>query len=143
MGEGGPEGAAMGEGGEGGSEPSGQLRAWQEKLGLSDDQVARIKAVRAAHRRASRELAGKVRRDVQNLRDMVESGSSDSELSAAISTLKQDREAQRREREALSDDLGAVFTPAQDARYILEMSGRQESPGGMGRKGGAGAGGLP
>lgn len=136
------DGAAYGEGAEGGAEQGGQLRAWQDRLGLSDEQVAKIKAARSAHRQAMREISSTVRKDIRNLRDLVKSNAADSDLSAAISTLKQDRESQRKEREALSQDLGAVFTPSQYARYILQMGGRQE-PAGMGRREDSGAGGPP
>jgi Spy/CpxP family protein refolding chaperone len=98
------------------------LIGMQDQLGLSDAQIAKIKAVHQAHRGTLRGLMQKARADIKNLAGLVDSQGSDADLTAAVNALKADRSAIQKERELVMDETGEILTPMQEAKAALALA---------------------
>jgi Spy/CpxP family protein refolding chaperone len=102
------------------------LETMQATLGLSDAQVTQIKAVYESHHAALKTDGEQVKTDLEKLSGLVASKGSDSDLSAAISELKADRETERAERAKQMEEVDAILTPSQLAQRILAEAAKKE-----------------
>jgi Spy/CpxP family protein refolding chaperone len=106
----------------------------KEKLGLTDEQVAKFKDARKANREAMQPLMEKMKTDVDSLRVLVDKKASDKDLSAQLDALKADKQAVEDQQKKQMEDMAAVLTPLQKAKFVISMADRMHR--GMGGRGG-------
>jgi Spy/CpxP family protein refolding chaperone len=106
----------------------------KEKLGLTDEQVAKFKDARKADREAMKPLMEKMKTDVDSLRVLVDKKASDKDLSAQLDVLKADKEAVDEQRKKQMDAMAADLTPLQKAKFVINMADHMNR--GMGGRGG-------
>lgn len=111
----------------------------KEKLGLSDEQAEKLKALRRAHRDAAESLRSELKASVRRLGDQLEDDASEKELSATLDKIKAGRKALREARDKFEADSSALLTPTQRAKLVVAM-GRMMKHGGRGHGGGRGPG---
>ncbi|MBI3297565.1 MAG: Spy/CpxP family protein refolding chaperone [Elusimicrobia bacterium] len=112
---------------------------WKERMGLTDDQGAKLKAARRALRDASTPLKDKLEDEMDRLRGLVESKAAEKDLAASVDRIRETRKALQAEREKFLDKAAAVLTAEQRAKAALAMHhGKMRV---MGRKGFGGRGG--
>jgi Spy/CpxP family protein refolding chaperone len=101
----------------------------KERLGLSDDQAAKLKALREENKKAAEPLKKKVKVSISKLRYQLDSDASDSAIEQTLVELTEAREALRANREKFTDSASKVLTPKQRAKLALSMNKRMR--GGM------------
>lgn len=108
----------------------------KQRLGLSDDQAAKLKDAMKAHHDAMKPLWDKLKGDMKKLHEQVNSKASDSDVQASLDSLKADHKAVADEEGKLQDSL-SFLTPTQRAKLLfgaMHMR-RERMMGGKGRRG--------
>ena len=94
----------------------GKMKA---KLGLSDDQAAKLKALRASSKEAFKPVMEKDRGLMAKLNDQVVNKAADSDIEATLKDLKANRNAMKEQMEKMQDQKDAILTPMQRAKMLL------------------------
>lgn len=132
--EGGPgdDGPGMheGMGGGPGMEEGGGERM-KEKLGLSDEQVKKLKALREGQAEAMKANHRKMRDLMAKLEDQVSDKASDSAIAATLKDLKAARKDMEALQQKMEEGREAILTPSQLAKGLLAMRGHMGMGGGM------------
>jgi Spy/CpxP family protein refolding chaperone len=105
-----------------------------DKMGLTDEQMAKFKDARKADREAMKPLMEKMKTDVDSLRVLVDKKASDKDLSAQLDVLKADKQAVEDQRKKQMDAMAADLTPLQKAKFVINMADHMNR--GMGGHGG-------
>ena len=125
------------DGGAKGHEGWGEKRGdmMKKELGLSDDQVTKMKAANKAQQEAMKPLMDKMKLDVDSLRVMVDKKAADDQLKAAVDGLKADHQAMQDQEMKGMEAKAAILTPLQQAKAAIamidRMKGGMEGMGGM------------
>ncbi len=109
-----------------------------KRLDLTQDQQAKIKALNEAHRAAMKPKWEAQEALLKDLRELVKSKAGDAALSAKLDALKQGHLAIQAAQQAHQDELAAVLTPMQKAKFVLWMAKRMGGEGGWQGRGGRG-----
>jgi Spy/CpxP family protein refolding chaperone len=102
----------------------GRLAKMKETLGLSDTQVASIKAIQDGSWKNIEPLRKQTRIDLENLKAQVKTGAPDKDLTASIDALQADRKKMMEARKASMEQVKAILTPLQQAKAMIAMSER-------------------
>ncbi len=89
------------------------------KLGLSDDQAAKLKATFQAHREAVRVAHDHARMVRAKLREQVDSKAPDADIKATLEHLRADQRALLDSQEEFEGKLASFLTPTQRAKLLL------------------------
>ncbi len=107
-----------------GEKEGGRLAKMQETLGLSDAQVSSIKDVFTDTWKNIEPLMKQRKADFESLKEKVNAGASDNDLTALIETLKSDQQKIMDVRKNEMEQIKAILTPAQQAKAIIAMGER-------------------
>ena len=113
--------------------------AGKGKLELSEEQQKKLKAARREHRDAAMAIRGERQAALRKLRDQLEDGAPDSELSATLDRLTKARRDLRAEQDKLEDKLKSILDVKQRAklaarlRRAVGLRGHMGGPRGRGR----------
>lgn len=114
----------------------------KEKLGLSDDQAAKLKDAFKAHGDAMKPLGKQMKELLEKLHKQVEDKASDGDLKATLDALKASRKSMADAQESFHATLAGFLTPTQQAKFVLgaaaQMRHRMGGRGGRGGRGGHG-----
>src|SRR5688572_399492 len=77
----------------------------KKKLGLTDEQAAKLQTIHKGHSEAVRPLREQAKKDLEALRAKVEAKASDEDLKAALASVKASRKAMRAESEKLMEKI--------------------------------------
>ena len=111
------------------------------RLGLNDDQSAKLRSAFQAHRAATRASRDHLRVVMAKLREQVDSGASDNDIKATLEHLRADHRAMPDSQEEFERNLASFLTPTQRAKLLLGFAGHHRPMRGEGRdKGGEGPG---
>jgi Spy/CpxP family protein refolding chaperone len=124
---------------------------WKERLGLSDEQQAKLKAAHRAQRDAVTPLHDKMEDELDKLRGLVKEGKDEKAVAASLETVKSLHKSLQVEEEKFRVAAAAVLSPLQQAKMLLAMMGhmrpggphggpRMHGRGGHGEHGGPGGG---
>jgi len=115
------------------------------RLGLSDEQAAKLKTAMDAHRDGSKAAMDQMRKGMDKLRDQVRGKASDDDVKATLETLKAARKSMREQEEKFEESLASFLTPTQRAKMLMGMLMHERQRGGPrgrgGDRGGRGDGG--
>jgi Spy/CpxP family protein refolding chaperone len=100
-----------------------RLDRMKEKLGLSDGQVSKLKALFESHRAEMKPLQEKIKTDMDTLRKKKEAKASDTELKAALDALSADQKSMRDIRQKHQEQIRGILTSEQQAKMVLERPG--------------------
>lgn len=106
---------------DGGGRQESRLERLREKLGISDEQAAKLKAARRATRDATGMARTELKAAMRKLKDQLEDKASEKELAATLERIAAARKAQRAEAEKFEAGLGAILTPIQRAKMLVAM----------------------
>jgi Spy/CpxP family protein refolding chaperone len=95
-------------------------------LGLTDEQAAKMREARTAYEASTKPLRDKVFEDRDKLEALVKKRASTDELTPAISQLKKDQALLDAEIARRKDEMQAILTPAQQAKFLLRMLDRDK-----------------
>jgi len=111
-----------------------KLERMREKLGISEEQAAKLKAARRAKRDASEASRTEMKAAMRKLSDQLEDKASDKDIAATLDKIASARKAQRAEMEKFEAGISAILTPTQRAKMLVAM----KKHGGMrgGKRGG-------
>jgi len=107
--------------GEGGPQGMMNLHRMKDKLGLTDDQVAKLKTLFDSQREAGKPLMDQTKIDMDTLQQKVDTKASDVDLKKALDVLSGDRKAMEANRQKMEDQLRQILTPFQQAKWVLSM----------------------
>jgi len=93
----------------------------KEDLGLSEGQLDKLREASKANRIAMAPLMAQLKNDHDDLAALVEKKAKDGALSAALDKLKLDGEALSKAQASHRDDLAAILSPLQQAKFVLHM----------------------
>jgi Spy/CpxP family protein refolding chaperone len=91
----------------------------KDKLGLSDDQVAKLKAMRDSSKEAFKPLMEKERGLMAKLNDQSVNKAPDSAIQTTLNDLKANHKAMKEQMEKIQDQKDAILTPSQQAKMML------------------------
>src|SRR5262249_15361144 len=94
---------------------------WKEKLGLTDDQVAKLKSAMKARREAAEPLRKQLKADMEKLRGQIKSKNGDSDVQATLDHIDATHKAILAEREKFMTNVRTFLTPTQRAKMLLSM----------------------
>ena len=94
----------------------GKMKA---RLGLTDDQVAKLKDLRTTSKEAFKAIMEKDKGLIARLNDQVVNKASDSDIQTTLNDLKANRNAMRDQMEKMQDQKDAILTPTQQAKLLL------------------------
>jgi len=106
---------------------------WQQKIGLTNEQMGKFHAAMDAHQKAMRPLQEQMRDQMQKLQDQVQKKAADKEILFSLNALKSIRKAMQDENEKYDDSLAGFLTPTQRATMAGGMMGLGMMHAGMGR----------
>jgi len=106
-----------------GSADISQFSKMQQSLGLTDDQMAKLKVLFKEHWEATKALKYKAAVDMLKLKQEIQSGASDREVKKTLDALTDDHEALQKKRQKLVNQLRDTLTPTQQGKLILGMVG--------------------
>lgn len=106
----------------------------REKLGISEEQQARLKAARRTKRDAAAAAMTELAANTRKLQDQLEDKAPETDLSATLDKIAAVRKSMRAAEETLQASLSSILTPTQRAKMIVAMQARMH---GRGRPGGA------
>lgn len=107
-----------GDGGMMGGRFGGRLK---EKLGLTDDQAAKLKDFFKKQREDNTPLRDQMRIDMDTLRQKVDTKAPDSEIKKLLDKLSEDQKGMQAARERTKDQLREILTPTQQAKMLFMM----------------------
>jgi Spy/CpxP family protein refolding chaperone len=96
-----------------------RLDKMKKDLGLSDDQVEKLKALFKSHREELKPLQEKMKTDVDTLRTKKEAKATDSELKPVLDLLSADRKNMQDLRQKQQEQIRGILTPDQQAKMVL------------------------
>jgi len=105
----------MNNGGEMGMGPMGRLR---EKLGLTDEQATQIKDLFKKQMESNQPLRDQMKIDMDTLQQKVDMKASDGDLKKLLDKLDGEQKQMQASREKMKDQLRAILTPAQQAKFV-------------------------
>jgi Spy/CpxP family protein refolding chaperone len=116
----------------------------REKLGITEEQGAKLKAARRARRDASEAIKSDLKAGVRKLHDQLEDKAPEKDIAATLEKLSASRKALRAEEDKFEAATASILTPTQRAKMVVGMAhgmrgGRGRGPGkgwGKGGKGG-------
>ena len=91
----------------------------KEKLGLSDEQVGKLKDARKAHEEAVKPLREQMKKGMEKLRDQVKNKAADGDIQATLDELAQGRKSMQGAQEKFQADLKSILSPTQRAKMLL------------------------
>jgi len=107
----------MGDGG-----PRGMnIEKMKDKLGLTDDQVTKLKTLFESQKDANKALRDQMKIDLDTLQQKVDSKASDGDLKKALDALSTDKKAMDANRQKMEDQARQILTPSQQAKMVLGM----------------------
>ncbi len=98
-----------------------RMEKMKEKLGLTDAQVVKLKAAMKKQMEANKPLRDQEKIDIDTLQQKVDSKASDSDITAALDKLKEDRKALQEAQERSMEKTRTILTPIQQAKWVLSM----------------------
>lgn len=112
-----------------------RLEDQKEALGLSDAQVAKLKALRNAGKDGMKKHMDDMRDLVAKLKDQVAAKASDQDISTTLSSLKQLHKDQQAAMEQRREEAEAILTPMQQAKMFINRHEKMMQGGRRGRRG--------
>jgi DNA repair exonuclease SbcCD ATPase subunit len=91
---------------------------WKDKLGLTDEQVDKLKAAMKARREAMEPLVKQMKGSMKKLQDQVKAKSADADIQAVLDELEQARQGMRAAMEKFKTDT-AFLSATQHAKMML------------------------
>ena len=91
----------------------------QKKLGLTDDQTAKMKALHDSEKEAMKPLWEKQKDLMKTLEGQVKAKASDTDIQATLDAMKSNHEAMRSQMEQFQTQKDAILTPTQRAQMML------------------------
>lgn len=91
----------------------------KEKLGLSDDQVIKIKAIFTDSKKTVEPLKKQHEADMKALKAKVKAGAADSELKLLLDALQLDNQKIMDARKTVMEQVKAILTPLQQAKEVI------------------------
>ena len=92
---------------------------FKEALGLTDEQVAKMRSINESRDKAIKPLRRKQRDLTMKLKDRIEDKASDAEIKPLLTEMRANREAIKAQAKQFRDEKNAVLTPTQQARMML------------------------
>jgi len=100
-------------------EHSWDAKKMQKKLGLTDDQVTKLNAVRDAEKSALKPSWDKQKDLMKKLKDQIANKAADSDIQATLSEIKANRKAMADQMEQFRSQREGILTPTQQAQMLL------------------------
>lgn len=94
----------------------------REKLGVSEEQEAKLKTLRRSHREAEEDGRAEMKKIIRKLENQLEDKASEKDLSATLDALKAQHKKLAAEREQFMEAMAQVLTPIQRAKMAVAMS---------------------
>jgi Spy/CpxP family protein refolding chaperone len=110
----------------------------KERLGLTDDQAAKLKAAFEAMKTATKTLREQSKETSRKLEEQVRDLSSDKDIQATLDQLDANRKAMAAERQKMESAAASILKPYQRAKMRLMMGNRMKHRGHEGRQRGEG-----
>lgn len=96
----------------------------KEKLGLTDDQAAKLRDARKAHQEAMKPLMKALHDGFEKLESQLKSKAADQDIQATLDSLKSTRQSMASEQEKFHAALASFLTPTQQAKMVVTMGRR-------------------
>jgi Spy/CpxP family protein refolding chaperone len=109
----------------------------KSKLGLTDEQVSKIKEARKARQDAVKPLRQQLKEDIAKLRGQIKDKAADSQIQATLEHMKQARKSIQSANEAFGAKMESTLNPTQRAKMLLGMMRRARQGRSKKREGGA------
>jgi Spy/CpxP family protein refolding chaperone len=99
----------------------------KDRLGLTDDQAAKVKAAHEALQAAMKPLREKAKESRRKLEEQVRGLASDKDIQATLDALDANRKAMQAEREKAESSMASALKPYQRAKMRLMMAHRMKA----------------
>jgi Spy/CpxP family protein refolding chaperone len=114
----------------------GMAERMREKLGISEEQEAKLKTARRARRDKSAVALAELGAATRKLQDQLEDKASEKDLSGTLDRVAAARQALRAEEDRFEATMSSILTPTQRAKMILAMQAHMHGRGPGGMRGG-------
>lgn len=101
-----------------------RIEYMKKKLGLSDDQVSKIKAVYEDSKKNIEPLMKQKEADIKTLKDKVTASASDNDIKALLAAIQSDQQKIMDIRKAEMNKVKTILTPTQQAKAFISMHKR-------------------
>jgi len=118
------------------------LEKMKKKLGLTDEQAAKLKEVWKEKRESVKPARERLKKALEQLRAQVDKKASEADIQASLDEVRASRKELQARREKAMERMDAILTPTQRAKLLLHaMKKRRHMFGWMRRKREGGSGG--
>jgi len=93
----------------------------KDKLGLTDDQAAKLKETFKKQMEANKPLRDQEKIDIDTLQQKVDSKASDSDIKDALDKLSADHKSMQAAQDNSMERIREILTPIQQAKWVLTM----------------------
>lgn len=107
--------------GEKGQEQGVKIDKMKTKLGLTDDQVTKIKALKESRETETEPLHKQMKADMKTLAAKVKAKASEVDIKAALDAVRTDQENIETAKKKHMDQMEEILTPTQQAKFLLHM----------------------
>lgn len=119
-----------------GWDKGGPMGMWKERMGLTDDQVTKLKDLLKDQREATKTLADQMRVDMDTLKLKIDSKAADDTIKSLLDNLSAEKKKLQAKREDFINQAKQILTPTQQAKFLLAM--KDHGRWGRGHRGGCG-----
>lgn len=98
----------------------------KKELGLTDDQVSKLKAIRESQKAAIKPLRDKQQELNQKLQGQVKNKASEADIQATLNEIRSNRKAMTDQIQQFHQQKEAILTPTQQAQIAVKMQNRME-----------------
>jgi Spy/CpxP family protein refolding chaperone len=110
-------------------EHKGRNEKLHKKLGLSEEQSAKLKSIRESQKSTLTPLRDKERDLVKKLKSQVEAKAADSDIQATLDEIKTTRKSMGEQMEQFQSQKEQVLTPTQRAKMLLHRMNKPHEKG--------------
>lgn len=98
-----------------------KMEDMKAELGLSDEQMTKMKAIHKGHKEAMETLEKKLKSEAKELRGLVEKKASDEKLKAGVAAVKASHNAMMQMHKKHHEEMMAILSPLQQAKMVVSM----------------------
>ncbi len=109
------------QGGDHGDWGKDRIENLKDKLGLTDDQAAKLKEAFKKQMEANKPLRDQEKIDIDTLQQKVDAKASDSDIKDALDKLSADRKSMQSAQDNSMEKIRGILTPIQQAKWVLTM----------------------
>lgn len=104
----------------------GKEGKWKEKLGLSEEQAAKLQAARKERQDTVKPIHDQLKLSMDRLREQVKNNASDGDIKVTLDQIQSSHKTLQAANEKFKAEMDSILTPMQRAKMMVGMHGKMK-----------------